>query len=87
MILRTCRFTHEHYFRREEIDACPDCNNPMTLTHFIMLCPVIENHRKEMKQYCENKGIPFCMQNILNCEFPKKILLNYVLKTNYSRKI
>merc|ERR1719259_1328146 len=74
LILRTCRFTHQHFFKKEEISICPECNNPSTLAHLIMLCPALEQHRKALREYCNNERIKFCMQNILNCEFPTELL-------------
>ena len=64
LVFRTCKFTHEHYYKKETMKECTTCKYPMNMVHLIMMCPLIEKHRKEMKDYCQKNDIQFYLENI-----------------------
>ena len=59
LIFRTCIFTHEYYSKKETMKVCSNCKYPMNMVHLIMMCPLIEKHRGEMRDHCQKNDVQF----------------------------
>lgn len=85
--LRTCNFTHRHYFTKTSHHSCPHCACPMTLQHLFLTCPAHCTARIPLAQACNSNNKPLSLDTLLANTFPHSLLLNYLNATNYWNKV
>jgi len=63
--LGTCRFTHSYLYSKTPKPQCYQCQEPITVKHILITCPLLRNQRSPLLQICEKQGIPFELMKLL----------------------
>ena len=85
--LRVTKATHLHIITKSEPNACPDCDEELTLEHVFIYCPSYEPARLALQSYCTNHQIHFTLDDLLNGKFPQELLLNFIKQNNFIKQI
>lgn len=85
--LRTCIFTHQHFFTNSPPSLCSQCSLRLTIPHVLLLCPAFAAPRELLRNACASINRPLCMQTVLSATFPSDVLLKYLQEIDYSDKI
>ena len=88
--LRTgsCLFLYHHYFdTNQQIETCTTCNIVLTTKHIIVECPALNNNRRRITNYLNQKNRDLTEENILCDYFPQDLLLKFLKETQYYKKI
>lgn len=85
--LRTCSFTHQHYFTGTPPTSCQSCSCVMSLRHLLLDCPSLATARVPLFAACRKLQLPEHMDSLLSTDFPAPVLLAYLQATSYIDKI
>ena len=88
--LRTgsCLFLYHHYFdTNQQIETCTTCNIALPIKHIIVECPALNNSRRRITNYLNQKNRDLTEENILCDYFPQDLLLKFLKETQYYKKI
>lgn len=85
--LRTTRLSHKHLFSREDPPECHLCLELRDLTHVLLICPLYEEPRHNLRLHCRKQNKPFCMNTILSTAFPPEQLVKFLHEADVMREI
>lgn len=81
--LETCLITHKHHFSKQIRRTCHHCRDPITPAHILIGCPHVSHLRKTIKQFCNNRMIPYNFHTVLSGEIPAELLRRYLSEAGY----
>ena len=58
-------YTHRYILSREPRPVCPRCDCLLTVTHFIIDCPIYDIERRPLLDACNRHQLPFTLEQVL----------------------
>jgi len=83
------RLTHRHILDREPPPICSQCNDPLTVEHILITCPLFQSQRVPLHNFTTMHNLPFSLPVLLGDNHPLLLdkLFTFLIDSNIFHSI
>ena len=85
--LNTTVLTHKHLFSNTHGNLCINCDEPVTLEHIFIYCPMFSTSRHHLELACISIDHPLTIETILSPQFPYQDIIKFLESSNLLHQI